>query len=146
MLQLAASEGVGDVQRAPSTMTAQQLADAQGLPRKFLEAILSDLRRADLLYSQRGAEGGYRLTRKPTDINVGDVIRAVDGPLAEVRGQRPELATYSGSSEHLRILWIATRAAVRHVLDETSLADVVLGDFPTHVRDLITSPDAWERR
>ena len=146
MLQLAASEGVGDVRRTPSTMTAQQMADAQGLPRKFLEAILSDLRRADLLYSQRGADGGYRLTRKASEIYVGDVIRAVDGPLAEVRGQRPEHATYSGSSEHLRTLWIATRASVRRVLDETSLADVVLGEFPTHVRELITTPDAWERR
>lgn len=141
MLELAAAE-----LSSGSTMTAQALADAQGLPHKFLEAILADLRRAGLVRSQRGAEGGYRLARPADEVRVGDVIRAVDGPLAEVRGMRPEHASYPGSAAHLQQLWIATRAAVRRVLDETSLADVVHGEFSSHARELIASPDAWQSR
>lgn len=131
---------------APATVTAQALADAQGLPYKFTEAILADLRRAGLVRSQRGAEGGYTLGRAATDITIGDVVRAVDGPLAGVRGMRPEQANYAGVAEHLRTVWVATRAAVRRVLDETSLAQVATGDLPTHVRDLLDSPDAWKPR
>ena len=104
---------------APATVTAQALADAQSLPYKFTEAILADLRRAGLVRSQRGAEGGYTLSRPATEISVGDVLRAVDGPLA---------------------------GAVRRVLDETSLAQVATGDLPTHVRELLDSPDAWKPR
>jgi Rrf2 family protein len=137
MLQLAAES---------ETLTAQALADGQGLPRKFTEAILSDLRRAGLVRSQRGAEGGYKLARPATEIMIGDVIRAVDGPLAFVRGMRPEEAEYTGAAEHLRTVWVATRAAVRQVLDETSLAQVVTGNLGNYVRDLLDSPDAWNPR
>lgn len=137
MLQLAAE---------PETLTAQALADGQGLPRKFTEAILADLRRAGLVRSQRGAEGGYKLARAATDIMIGDVIRAVDGPLAFVRGMRPEEAEYGGAAEHLRSVWVATRAAVRQVLDETSLAEVVTGNLGNHIRELLDSPDAWNPR
>ncbi|SDR69190.1 RrF2 family transcriptional regulator [Actinopolymorpha singaporensis] len=137
MLELAA---------APRTVTAQALADAQGLPHKFLEAILGDLRRAGLVRSLRGAEGGYRLARPAEDIAVGDVIRAVDGPLAGVRGMRPEQASYEGVAANLQTVWVATRAAVRGVLDETSLADVVSGKLSPHLRRLVNSPQAWEPR
>lgn len=134
------------VANAEQTVTAQELADDQELPRKFLEAILSDLRRAGLIRSQRGADGGYRLARLAGDISVGDVLRAVDGPLAGVRGGRPEQATYEGAAEHLQAVWVALRAAVRNVLDEVSLTDVVRGDFPPHVKALIDTPDAWSPR
>jgi Rrf2 family protein len=137
MLELAA---------APRTVTPQALADAQGLPHKFLEAILGDLRRAGLVRSLRGAEGGYRLSRPAEEIAVGDVIRAVDGPLAGVRGVRPEQASYEGVAANLQTVWVATRAAVRGVLDETSLADVVSGQLPPHLRQLVNSPQAWEPR
>ncbi|MGW0231927.1 RrF2 family transcriptional regulator [Actinopolymorpha singaporensis] len=137
MLELAAE---------PRTVTAQALADAQGLPHKFLEAILGDLRRAGLVRSLRGAEGGYRLARPAEDIAVGDVIRAVDGPLAGVRGMRPEQASYEGVAANLQTVWVATRAAVRGVLDETSLADVVSGKLSPHLRRLVNSPQAWEPR
>lgn len=137
MLELAA---------APRTVTAQALADAQGLPHKFLEAILGDLRRAGLVRSLRGAEGGYRLARPAEEIAVGDVIRAVDGPLAGVRGVRPEQASYEGVAANLQTVWVATRAAVRGVLDETSLADVVSGKLSPHLRRLVNSPQAWEPR
>ncbi|GAA2758992.1 Rrf2 family transcriptional regulator [Actinopolymorpha rutila] len=137
MLELAA---------VPHTVTAQALADAQGLPHKFLEAILGDLRRAGLVRSLRGAEGGYRLARPAEEIAVGDVIRAVDGPLAGVRGMRPEQASYEGVAANLQTVWVATRAAVRGVLDETSLADVVSGKLSPHLRRLVNSPQAWEPR
>ena len=130
----------------PATVSAQTLADEQRLPRKFLEAILADLRRADLVRGLRGVEGGYVLTRPPSDVKVGQVLRAVDGPLAGVRGMRPEDATYDGTAEHLQQLWVAVRAAVRSVLDEVSLADVVRGRMPAHVRRLTAAPDAWEPR
>lgn len=134
------------VANAERTVTAQALADDQELPRKFLEAILSDLRRAGLIHSQRGAEGGYRLARPAEEISVGDVLRAVDGPLAVVRGGRPEQARYEGAAGHLQTVWVALRAAVRSVLDEVSLADVLRGDFPAHVKALIDTPDAWSPR
>ncbi len=137
MLALAAT---GDM------LTAQALADAQGLPHKFLEAILGDLRRAGLVRSHRGAVGGYRLAAPAAEIRLGDIIRAVDGPLAGVRGMRPEEAAYDGAAEHLQTVWVATRAAVRGVLDETTLATVVSGDLPDHVRTLAASPGAWEPR
>jgi Rrf2 family protein len=130
----------------PATVSAQTLADEQGLPRKFLEAILADLRRADLVRGQRGVDGGYVLTRPPTEIAVGQVLRAVDGPLAGVRGVRPEDAMYDGTAAHLQQLWVAVRAAVRNVLDEVTLADVVRGRLPAHVRRLTASPEAWQPR
>jgi Rrf2 family protein len=130
----------------PATVSSAGLASEQGLPRKFLEAILADLRRAGLVRGQRGVEGGYVLTRAPGEVFVGDVLRAVDGPLAEVRGRRPEETTYDGTAEHLQQVWVALRAAVRSVLDEVTLEDVVKGRLPAHLRRLITAPDAWQPR
>lgn len=130
----------------PATVSAQALADDQGMPRKFLEAILADLRRADLVRGVRGVDGGYLLTRPPADITVGQVLRAVDGPLAAVRGQRPEDTTYDGPATHLQQVWVAVRAAVRNVVDEISLADLVRGRLPAHVRRLTSAPEAWQPR
>jgi Rrf2 family protein len=130
----------------PATTKSDVLAEAQQLPKKFLEAILADCRRGGLLVSQRGAEGGYRLARPAADIVIGDVIRAVDGPLAGVRGARPENAGYAGEAANLQTVWVAVRSAVRSVLDEVSLADVVGGDLPAHVLRLADAPDAWVSR
>ncbi len=130
----------------PRTVSAQTLATEQGMPRKFLEAILAELRRAGLVQSTRGVDGGYSLARPPSELVVGDVLRAVDGPLAGVRGMRPEEAVYGGTAEHLQDLWIAVRAAVRKVLDEVSLAEVARGRLPAHVRRLIADPRAWQPR
>jgi Rrf2 family protein len=124
-------------------VTAETLAKAQGLPAKFLESILNDMRRAGLLLSQRGAEGGYRLSRPATSISVADVIRPLDGPLAEVRGLRPEAATYEGSAEHLQSVWVAVRASLRSVLELVTIADIVSGDLPGPVLKLTTDPDSW---
>jgi Rrf2 family protein len=126
--------------------TSEDLAEAQGLPAKFLGAILTDLRRAGLVTSQRGSEGGYRLGRPADQIAVADVMRALDGPLAEVRGLRPESATYQGAAQHLQDVWVAVRAALRGVLEQVTLDDLVRGRLPRSVARLTQDPDAWQPR
>ena len=126
--------------------TAEELADDQGLPARFLGAILIELRRAGLVASQRGAEGGYRLARPAKEISVADVMRALDGPLAEVRGLRPEAASYDGAAVHLQDVWVAVRASLRNVLERVSLDDVVAGRLPRPVARLTEDPDAWAPR
>jgi Rrf2 family protein len=124
----------------------EQLAQAQSIPLKFLENILIDLRHAGIVHAQRGAEGGYRLARDPAEVTLGDVIRAVEGPLATVRGEPPESVSYRGAAEHLQTVWIAVRASLRTVLDDMTLAEVVDGRLPRGVRRLTEAPDAWLRR
>ena len=124
----------------------ERIATAQGIPLKFLENILVDLRHADVVHAQRGADGGYRLARGAAEITIGEVIRAVEGPLASVRGEPPERMSYEGSAEHLQTVWIAVRASLRSVLDDLTLADVVSGRMPEQVRRLTEMPDAWSRR
>ena len=140
LLELAqAGDGEGPVK-------GERLAQGQDIPLKFLENILIDLRHAGVVRSQRGAEGGYWLARSPDEIYVGEVIRAVDGPLASVRGEAPEDLDYDGAAEHLQTVWIAVRASLRTVVDELTLADVVAGRMPTRLKRLIDAPDAWSRR
>jgi Rrf2 family protein len=122
---------------------AERLAQAQEIPLKFLENIMADLRQAGLVRSQRGAEGGYWLARPPDEINLAQVIRAVDGPLANVRGRRSEQVEYRGSAEPLREVWVAVRASLRNVLERVTLADIVAGDLPAEVEALAADPDAW---
>ena len=136
-LELAASHGAG----AP--MKAEAISRAQEVPAKFLESILLDLRRADLVRSQRGAVGGYWLARTPEEVTIADVIRAVDGPLAYVRGERPEQVTYAGPAQHLSGVWVALRASIRAVLETTTLAAVLEGELPAPVRDLVADPESW---
>lgn len=131
---------------APELITADMLVAEQRLPRKFVESILGDLRRAGLLRSQRGLHGGYGLARPATQITMGAVFRAVDGPLAEVRGLRPDETEYTGVAEHLPDVWVAVRASLRRVLDEVTVAQVLSGRLPAHVRRLIEPPDAWRPR
>jgi Rrf2 family protein len=131
---------------ATGPVSVETLAARQALPRKFLENIVADLKNAGLVRSTRGARGGYALTREPRDVSLGDVFRAVDGPLAEVRGLRPHETRYEGVAEHLPTVWVAVRAALRSVLDETSLADVLSGELPGHVAELAADPDAWHNR
>ena len=127
-------------------VTAESLAQSQGLPSKFLESILNDMRRAGLLLSQRGAEGGYRLARPAASITVADVIRPLDGPLAEVRGLRPEAANYEGSAERLQDVWVAVRASLRSVLEQVTIGDIASGTLPASIQALTTDPDAWTSR
>jgi Rrf2 family protein len=127
-------------------VSIDSLATRQDLPRKFLEAIFADLRRAGLVLSRRGARGGYVLGRSSDDISIGDVFRAVDGPLAEVRGLRPHETEYHGVATHLPSLWVAVRASLREVLDGTSLESLRTGELPDPVQRLLTAPDAWRNR
>jgi len=127
-----------------TAQTAEYLAADQGLPPRFLGAILADLRRAGLVASQRGAEGGYRLARSAHEITLADVIRALDGPLAEVRGYRPEATHYDGAAEHLQKVWVAVRASLRNVLEGVTLAEVASGKLPKAVVRLTSDPGAWE--
>jgi Rrf2 family protein len=136
-LELAALEGEGPVKR-------EALSDAQSIPINFLENILLDLKRAGLVQSQRGQEGGYWLARQASDVSVADVIRAVDGPLVNVRGARPENVEYEGNAEQLRDVWLAARASLRTVLETTSLADLVNGRLPAPVKRLAETTQTQE--
>lgn len=132
--------------KAPELVKIDAVVGEQHLPRKFVEAILGDLRRAGIVRSMRGADGGYALARPASEISIGAVIRAVDGPLAEVRGLRPDEMNYVGLSAHLPGLWVAVRASLRKVLDETSLQQLLTGKMPAHVKKMIDDPNAWARR
>jgi len=134
-----ASSGDGPV-------TAEHLAEAQQIPVNFLENILLDLRRAGIVESRRGAAGGYLLAKPAKEIVLADVVRAVEGPLASVRGLSPDALDYDGSAAALRDVWVALRSAVRSVLEHVTLADVADGKLPAHIMKLTREPDAWVRR
>jgi Rrf2 family protein len=127
---------------ADASRTAEQIAAAQEIPQSFLENILADLKRAGLIRSLRGQVGGSRLARPATTITIADIIRAVEGPLADVRGVRPEALAYEGSAAALRDVWLANRVAVRRVLEQVTIADVASGALPPAVRELLDDPDA----
>ena len=140
-------ELVGPSAEAPRALVkGDALAAAQAVPVKFLEAILRDLRIAGIVESRRGAEGGYRLAQPANQVTVADVVRALDGPLAAVRGERPEDLTYAGPAEHLQEVWLAARVAIRSVLEAVTLAQVARGELPAELINLLEMPGAWERR
>ena len=134
--ELAAAAGDGPVK-------GDTIAQAQQIPLKFLENILLELKHAGLVQSQRGAEGGYWLAQPPEEISLADVIRAVEGPIANVRGERPEQVEYPGAATPLREVWIAVRANLRGVLETVTLADVAAGTLPDEVSRIASNPDAW---
>lgn len=131
---------------AKALVKGDALAAAQSVPVKFLEAILRDLRIDGIVESRRGVEGGYRLARPADQITVAQVVRALDGPLAAVRGERPEDMTYVGAATHLQDVWIAARVAIRSVLEAVTLAQIATGELPAEVQGLLAMPGAWERR
>ena len=140
----ASSPPAGRGGRRPSTLVKlDRLASSQAIPPKFLEHILTDLRRSGLIVSQRGSEGGYRLARPAEDVSLADVIRAVEGPLANVRGEWPEEVEYAGAAEALQEVWIAVRANLRAVLESVTLADIADGNLPKPVTALTRDPQAW---
>ena len=135
-LAKAASEGSGPLK-------GERISDAQGIPKKFMENILHDLKRAGLVRTQRGASGGYWLALPPDEIWLAGIIRAVEGPFANVRGEWPEAVEYTGAAERLREVWIAVRANLRAVLETVTLADLVEGTLPPAVEGLTRNPEAW---
>ena len=129
-----------------AAVKAETIAAAQHIPPKVLEGVLTELRRADMVTSRRGPDGGYRLARPADEIHIADVIRALEGPLASVRGQRPEDVRYPGLAEPLQQVWIALRVNIRAVLENVSLADIAAGALPGFIAELTADPGAWVRR
>jgi Rrf2 family protein len=129
-----------------SPLKGDRIAAAQDIPMKFLENILSELRRSGLVGSRRGAEGGYWLARPPAEITIADIIRAVEGPLANVQGVRPEELEFEGSAAPLQRMWVCVRASLRGVLEHVTVADLVAGKLPPKVDRLADDPDAWAPR
>ena len=142
LLELAAAQRTNP----RALLKGDAIAEKHVIPTKFLVGVLTTLRTAGILQSMRGRDGGFRLAKPAADIRVADVMRALEGPLAEVRGERPEETEYLGAAEHLRDLWIATRVALRSVLETTSLADIESGNLPSEVAALLSAPGAWARR
>jgi Rrf2 family protein len=134
--ELAVAAGQGPV-------PAERIAKAQGIPLGFLLKILSELRYARIVRSRRGAEGGYELGRPADQITLADVIRAVEGPLANVHESRPEELTYTGPAEQLQTVWVAVRANLRGVLESVTIADLAKGQLPRKVKTLAANPEAW---
>jgi Rrf2 family protein len=137
--ELAAAEGSKPVK-------AEQVASAQDIPLKFLLNILSELKHAGIVRSQRGADGGFQLARPAEQITLAEVIRAVEGPLASVHEARPEEMEYPGPASSLREVWVAVRANLRAVLETVTLADLASGSLPPTVKELVSDPDAWSPR
>jgi Rrf2 family protein len=137
-------ELAGSSQDAPRKV--DEVAQAQGIPVSFLENILTQLRSSGMVRSQRGPEGGYWLAQPPEQINLAQIIRAVEGPLVGVRGQRPEEIEYIGSAESLQQVWVALRANLRKVLEHVTVADVAAGRLPRDVVALTKQEEAWETR
>jgi Rrf2 family protein len=137
--ELAAADGEKPVK-------AERIATAQGIPLNFLENILGELRHAGVVRSHRGAEGGFRLAKPAEQLTVADVIRAVEGPLASVRGGPPEDAEYDGAASSLPRVWIAVRANLRRVLEQVTIADIARSELPGSVEELIEDPGAWVTR
>ena len=121
----------------------ERIALAQDIPLRFLENILSELRNAGIVATQRGVEGGYWLAKPADQITLAEVMRALEGPLANVRGHRPETLAYEGSAKSLAELWIAVRASLRTVLETTTVADLANGRLPEQVKALTADPEAW---
>ena len=125
-------------------MTADELARAEELPVNYLENILLDLRRAGVVASRRGPDAGYRFVRPPGEISAADVLRALEGPLAEVRGLRPEASAYSATAGPVQEVWVAVRASLRSVLEEVTIENMASGRLPRQVKKLLADPEAWK--
>jgi Rrf2 family protein len=138
-----AIRAAAELAAAGEAVKGERISEAQAIPLKFLENVLLELKHAGIVSSRRGVSGGYMLARPAADISLADVIRAVDGPMANVRGQRPETVEYPGPAAALREVWVAVRASLREVLEATSLADLVVGHLPPRVGELTADPEAW---
>src|SRR6202012_3041661 len=143
-----AVRAVAELASAPDEkpVKAERVATAQGIPLNFLENILGELRHAGIVRSHRGAEGGFRLAKPANEVTVADVIRAVEGPLASVRGGPPEDASYGGAATTLPTVWIAVRANLRRVVEHVTIADIASSELPAEIDQLTEDPGAWVTR
>jgi Rrf2 family protein len=135
-LELAATDG--------GPLTREQIAQAQDIPTAFLQNILVELRHAEIVEAQRGRDGGFRLARPAREITIADIVRAVSGPLATVRGVRPPAVSYNPTAEPLKDVWIALRANIRFVLARVTLADLATGTLPASIKKIAENPGNWE--
>ena len=135
-LARAASEGSGPLK-------GERISEEQSIPKKFMENILLDLKHSGIVRTQRGASGGYWLARPASETTLADIIRTVEGPLANVRGEWPEAVEYGGAAAPLKEVWIAVRASLRTVLETVTLADLAEGSLPASVEELTRDPEAW---
>jgi Rrf2 family protein len=126
-----------------AAVSAEEIGRLQEIPHGFLQAILADLRRADVVRSQRGQSGGWRLAESAENITIADVIRSVDGPLVSVYGLRPESVTYNESTQVLQSVWIAARSSLREVFESVTIRDLVEGELPPVVAARTRDDDAW---
>ncbi|MGZ5307986.1 MAG: RrF2 family transcriptional regulator [Solirubrobacterales bacterium] len=124
----------------------EALAESQGIPLQFLEHILLELKHARIVRARRGAKGGYWLAKPAEEVTLADVIRAVEGPLANIQDMAPEQTEYPGHAERLRDVWVAVRASLRRVLESVTLADLRDGELPDWMTQLIADEDAWLTR
>ncbi len=129
---------------ADGPVSAEELGRRQEIPHGFLQAILADLRRAGIVMSQRGQSGGWRMARAASEVTVADVIRAVDGPLVSVHGQRPESVTYNDSAATLQRVWIAARSSLREVCEQVTIESLAGGVLPPEVQARTMDEDAWQ--
>jgi Rrf2 family protein len=129
-----------------SRISADEIARRHEISGKFLEGILTDLRKSKVILSHRGSGGGYELARDADSITIADIVRMLDGPLAAVKGKAPESIKYKGSTSHLTEVWIATRVALRDVLENISISDVVSGNYNPEIIKMLKEKDAWKRR
>ena len=135
-LQLALADG-GPLKR-------EQIAQAQEIPTAFLQNILIELRHAEIVEAQRGRDGGFRLARPAEEITVADIVRAVSGPLATIRGVRPPAVEYNEAAEPLKEVWVALRTNIRSILEHVTLANLAANKMPPNVRKITADPAAWE--
>ena len=125
-------------------VSAEEIGRLQDIPHGFLQAILADLRRAGVLVAQRGQSGGWRMSKDPEQVTVADVIRAVDGPLVSIYGLRPEAVEYNDSAAVLQHVWIASRHALRDVLEKVTVRQLADGRLPRSVSSRTSDQDAWQ--
>lgn len=137
LIEIASRDGAAPV-------SAEEIGRQQVIPHGFLQAILADLRRADIVMSVRGQSGGWRLARASETVSVADIIRAVDGPLVSVYGLRPEAVTYNESANVLQLVWIAARANLRDVFEHVTVAMLATGKLPADIMRLTKDDDAWQ--
>lgn len=138
-LELAAAPGGAPVK-------GNDLAAAQGIPLQFLEHILLEMKRDGLVKARRGAQGGYWLAKPAAEVTVADVIRAVEGPLANIHEASPEDLHYEGAAERLRDVWVAVRHNLRAVLEVVSLEDLAAGRLPWQIDAMLNDPQTWHKR
>lgn len=141
-VRAAAELAAAQSEEAP--VKGERLAEAQDIPLQFLEHILLELKHSGIVRARRGAKGGYWLARPADEVTIADVVRAVEGPIADVQSTPPEAISYSGNAESLREVWVAVRASLRSVLEEVTLADLVSGQLPAIVGELTAAPEAWQ--